>query len=186
LSVLVENKEHISSSARLLNLSPRLLASMIYAEQSLNVRTGEETAETVLARMGYNTSVGIAQIKLTTAVWIEHQIWNAERGFLKKLRDKIPPSASRSELIERLSEPSWNTLYASAYVALIRDTWKDPLAAPWNISQQAGIIGTIYSLGILTHEGELRSVHDHPQINHFGKIAQEFFDSMLLREGFPE
>jgi len=79
--ILVENKAYINKYAKIFEVSPRLLASIIYSEHKLNLKPGESTLDYIFAKSGYNSSLGVAQIKISTAEWIEQQINNKQSQF---------------------------------------------------------------------------------------------------------
>ena len=101
------------------------------------------------------------------------------------LRDRIPLSKDRDELVGRLNDPSWNILYAGAYLRMIQNHWKQSLSAPWNEHRMVGIVATVYSVGLTTHHGTVRPAHEFPLTNRFGDVAQEFFDSMAMAVELP-
>jgi len=178
----------IRGSARAFAISPRLLASVVYAEHALNLRPGESVLEEVFARTGYNVSIGIAQIKVETAVWIEQNLHDpSSRFFLgEEASELIRKSGSYKELIDRLSADSVNLRYASAYLAMIEKLWGSTLQAPWLQNSRVGIFATVYSLGIAKSDGSLRLPHDQARMGDFGRKAQAFYDSFLLNSEFSE
>ena len=187
LRTLIDQKENILHAGRVLRLSPRLLASVVYAEHVLNVKPGEQVLDVVFARTGYSSSLGIAQVKVNTAEWLERVVNN--RSSLLYLGETVewilPISHTRSELIDKLTVPSTNLLYAAAYLRIIDKLWGETLTVPWLQDSKAGILGTLYSLGINLPNGSLRQPHTHPRMNHFGEIVQEFNDSFLMVNELP-
>jgi len=184
--ILVENKAYINKYAKIFNFSPRLLASIIYSEHKLNLKPGEATLDYIFAKSGYNSSLGIAQIKISTAEWIEQQINNKKSQFYlgESISKLIKVSSSRSELITKLSDPKTNILYAACYVAMILKIWGDELSFSELRENKIGITATLYTLGIVDSEGKTRKPHSNAGMNNFGKTAQEFYESFLLREEF--
>ena len=184
--ILIENKAYINKYAKLFDLSPRLLASIIYSEHKLNLMPGESTLDYIFAKSGYNSSLGVAQIKITTAEWIEQQINNEQSPFYlgasKSLLIKI--SSSRSEVINKLSDPQTNILYAACYVAMILKIWGDELNFSELRGSKVGITATLYTLGIVDNEGKTRKPHPNAGMNNFGKTAQEFYTSFMMRKEF--
>lgn len=186
-TLLREHQQEISTAARQFRISARLLASVVFAERSLNVKPGELIVDYVLAKSGYNSSLGMAQVKVNTAEWIEEQLHNPDSEFyLGEASSRVIPAArSESERIERLNDASWNLLYAAAYVAMIKKQWSSIFLTSPHPTIQTGVIATVYSLGISRPDGSIRIPHNHPQLNQFGKTAQEFFDSFRMRIEFP-
>ena len=199
--LLSKNAHNITHAARSFGISPRLLASIVYAEQTQNVKPGEKFLDVVFAHSGYNSSVGISQIKVNTAEWIEEQV-HSEEGIVANRRDLIARSADRTELVHKLSLDSTNLLYAAAYIAMIENLWGEvlqaldlpngPIKKPSPGSEgglqasRTGIIATLYSLGIVRSNGSFRMPHDDPQMSDFGRKAQEFYDSFQLRAEFAK
>jgi len=147
---------------------------------------GESTLDYIFAKSGYNSSLGISQIKITTAEWIERQINNEQSPFYlgasKSLLIKI--SSSRSEVINKLSDPQTNILYAACYVAMILKIWGDELSFSEVRDSKVGITATLYTLGIIDSDGKIRKPHPGAAMNVFGKTAQEFYTSFMMREEF--
>jgi hypothetical protein len=186
LTVLQKHTDEITDAARSFGIAPRLLASIIYAEQSLNVKPGEDILDRVFALSGYNSSIGVAQVKVNTAAWIEAQL--ADPGspcFLSDTLHHVLSSASRSELARKLSEPATNLKYAAAYVAMIQKLWRPVLDEPAFRLSATGIVATLYSLGLTRSNGSLRLPHPTPRMNRFGEVAQRFFDSFEMPEYLP-
>jgi hypothetical protein len=187
-AILRENRQNIVMAAREFGQPPRLLASIIFAERSTNLRVGKSMAEDLAARVGYNSSIGVAQVKVETARWIEKHLGDLSRilSLSAETSRSLAPSRTRGELIQRLMEPSTNLLYAAAYIALITESWTDVLRTPSLQDSRVGIIATLYSLGLELPDGSLRSPHPNPTMNHFGEVAQAFYDGSILREEFPK
>ncbi|MDE3057973.1 MAG: hypothetical protein KGJ59_08450 [Bacteroidota bacterium] len=131
-------------------------------------------------------SVGFAQIKVTTAFWIEKEIHNPQSLYYlgSDVERRFPRSTSRSELIHRLLNDSTNILYCCAYLAMIQQRW-EKAGAFLSEQNKTGIIATLYSLGVIRFDGTERTPHPNPQMNHFGETAQRFYDGFVLRGEFP-
>ncbi|MFA4922583.1 MAG: hypothetical protein WC557_00125 [Ignavibacteriaceae bacterium] len=185
-NILIENKEYINKYAKVFNISPRLLASIIYTEQKLNVMPGEGVLDYIFAKSGYNSSLGIAQVKINTAEWIEQQINNTQSPFYlgESISFLIKISNSRNELINKLSDPKTNILYAACYVAMILKIWGNELDFTSLNEIKVGITATLYTLGILDCNGKIRMPHPGAAMNVFGKSAQEFYLSFFMRKDF--
>jgi ABC-type Fe3+-citrate transport system substrate-binding protein len=126
---LIKYQKEINNAATEVNISPRLLASVIYAEHKLNYNLEDEVLDGVLANIGYNSSVGVAQVKVSTAAWIEKQLHNKKSAFYLYLGcdSLLSVSKDRSELITRLTEAKTNILYAACYIAMIEKLWNNIL-----------------------------------------------------------
>jgi len=184
--IIVENKAYINKYAKVFDISPRLLASIIYSEHKLNLMPGESTLDYIFAKSGYNSSLGVAQIKISTAEWIEQQLNNKQSQFYLgvSISNLIKVSSSRSEVINKLSDPQTNILYATCYVAMILKLWGDELSFSELREIKVGITATLYTLGIVDSVGKTRKPHSSAGMNNFGKTSQEFYSSFLLREEF--
>ena len=184
--LLLQWKDEITTAAELVGMSPRIIASIIYAEHKLNVKPGENILDYVFAKSGYNSSMGIAQVKINTAFWIEEQIHNPQSQFYlgEEIRNKVPLSKNWEEFIDKLDNPETNILYASCYIAMINKLWELVLELINSGKNKVGIIATIYSLGIFDSNNKARNTHIDAKMNEFGKTAQEFYNSFSLRDDF--
>ncbi len=185
--ILIKYSSEIKSSSELFNISPRLLASIIYAEHKLNYKVGEKTIDYILAKSGYNSSLGVCQIKVNTAIWIEENINNPESRFYlgEKYKNIINLSKTRDEVVEKLNLPEINILYASCYIAMIKKLWDEELNSFLLKDKRTGIIATLYSLGLIDNKGYIRQPHNNAKMNNLGLLAQEFFDLFNLIIEFP-
>ncbi len=130
--------------------------------------------------------MGIAQVKINTAFWIEEQIHNPQSQFYlgEVIRNKVPLTKNWEELIDKLENPETNILYASCYIAMINKLWEPVLELNNSGKNRVGIIATIYSLGIFDSNNKARNPHIDAKMNNFGKTAQEFYQSFSLRNDF--
>lgn len=183
---LLKYKNEITQAAKQIGISPRIIASIIYAEQKLNVKLGEDILDYVFAKSGYNASLGIAQVKINTAFWIEKQVHNPGGQFYlgKYFENQIPLSVDLEEVIDKLKNPMINILYASCYIAMIKNLWEPIFELSSLESISVGIIASIYSLGIIDSENKIRKPHIDAKMNNFGQTAQEFYQSFSLRNHF--
>ena len=187
-ALLVEHRAEIHDAAKAYGISARLLASVVYAERSSNIRPGEDVVDVVLARTGYNSSVGLAQVKVETAFWITEQLSDPKSPFYltPEKAQILPLPKGRQELIDPLAEPRTNLLFAAAYLEIIARHWATVLETMQSTSDRVALLGTLYSLGLERADGSGRSPHTDAKPNRFGQIAQEFYDSFLLRQEFPD
>jgi len=183
--LLIENKDFIYSSAVLFNVQPRLIASIIYVERTLNVNWMEGQLDLLLAKAGYSSSIGLGQIKIHTAEWIEKKLHDSTSKYYlgDVYKSYIPKSKSRDEIIERLDGPEWNTKYVAGYIAMFCHRW---LNDGFDISARPDIIGTLYSLGpYRVSDGSERKPHVNPKANYFGEETVKFYYSDQLSFLFP-
>jgi hypothetical protein len=184
LEEIFSHKELIIKSSEQLGVSPRVVASIIYAERFLNYNWEDDLLDELFAETGYNSSIGFGQMKPNTAFFIEQQLHNpSSKYFLgNNIQIVIKQSKSKKEIIEKLVNDTTNIYYCSAYLAMIKHRWSDTFL--FQSANEAVILATLYSLGIIKYDGTERVPHDNPQINYFGKTAQDFFDSFKLTNTF--
>ena len=197
LLLLIGNKEErvlndikskqsvIAQAASTMLISPRTVASVIYAERLLNYNWEDKILDDVTVRVGYNSSIGFAQIKITTAFWIEEELHKPYGHYYlgKEIEQRFPRSRTREELINRLINDSTNIQYGAAYLAMIRMRWTNT-GFCFAENNEAGMLGTLYCLGILKNNDKERLPNANASTNDFGKTAQAFYDSFTLRKEF--
>lgn len=187
LEELAERNEFIIQAAKAVNISPRIVAGVIYAERLRNFHWNDEILDDVLAQSGYNSSIGFAQIKVNTAFWIEEQLHTPSGKYFlgETIRSQFPRSRSREELIARLMNDSINIRYCAAYLAMVKKRWSDA-GYFLTLASEAGLLATLYSLGIIKPNGEERLPRPNSSVNEFGNTAQKFYDGFMLREMLGE
>lgn len=185
IQVLKKNTEAIVSAGNLFNISPRLIASVIYVEHALNVTWVDRDVDPLLAVYGLNVSLGLGQVKINTAVWIEQSLHDSTSAYFlgANCSELIPLSASREETIKRLLLPPWNAKYIAANLAMIRYRWKE---AGVTIDDNTEILATLYSAGVVENNIEKRFPRTQPVSNGFGKLAEKFYLSNICRDELPE
>jgi len=184
LEELSSRKGIIIQSSQHFGISSRVVASVIYAERFLNYNWEDDLLDELFAETGYNSSIGFGQIKPNTAFFIEQELHNPQSKYFlgNNIQTIIQRSKSKKEIIGKLVNDTTNIYYCSAYLAMIKQRWsKVFLFQPQN---ETGILATLYSLGIVRFDGTERIPHENPQINPFGRTAQNFFDSFKLRDEF--
>lgn len=179
---LVTHKDLIIRAAMTVDISSRIVASTIYTERLLNYKWDDAILDNVLAKSGYNSSVGFSQIKLNTAFWIEEELNNPAGKYYmgNNIASHFKRSRSRDELIEKLVNDSTNIHFCAVYLAMIQKRWSKDFQ--FKLDNETGILATIYSLGVFMSNGEERKPHGNPQMNIFGKKAQEFYNGFILKE----
>ncbi len=156
----------IKKYCHIFNLSPRVYASVVYGELFNNLDVYDDFDE-VRARIGFDPSIGFSQIRLSTSVWLEDNY--CLNGFIKK-------SKTKKELIDKLVNDDSNIMYSVLYVSVIESTIKKK-HIPLNVCT----IASYYGRGI-DYEKE---IYDFSYSNRIGTTAQEFYDSVKLKESFP-
>ncbi|MGB2869953.1 MAG: hypothetical protein WBD36_16005 [Bacteroidota bacterium] len=184
LRVLRSNCENIKNAAILFNVHPRVVASVIFVEHLMNVTWVDRKLDVTFARYGFNTSIGLGQVKVETAEWIQRELRDStSRYFLGCSADTIfPLTASKPDLINRLSDSAWNARYVAANLAMISKRWTDA-GAP--LSGRLNVLATLYSVGVVRSGLEKKKPHPNPLANQFGRLAEQFFGSDIMIEYFP-
>jgi hypothetical protein len=186
VGVLKQNADVICKAGELFNVSPRIVASVIFVEHALNVTWVDRDVDPLLAQYDINVSLGLGQVKINTAKWIEELLHDStSRYFLgEKYSLLLPLSTSREDLVKRLLIPSCNAKYIAAVIAMIQHRWKE---AEVDIRNEVDILATLYSAGVVNDDGfEKRPPHENPKSNRFGKIAEEFYESEIEGVEFPK
>jgi len=178
----LENKARfINNAAKKLDIDPRLLASVIYAEWRLNVNL-LDSYEKIFASLGNNTSIGLAQIRIATAKWILDTVPDSNSYYFlgPKYYKLLPKYEKREDIVKFLENDSTNCILAAFHLRQIIERWKK---AKFDISNRPDIIATLYSYGLFNRKdgGEIVP-HAKPRSNLFGKIAADFFYSEKIKE----
>lgn len=183
-SVLLQHHDPICRAANAFGIKPRLAASVIFVEQFKNVNWVDRKLDVVFAKYGYNSSIGIGQVKVKTAEWIEQALHDSVNKYFPGgvFSAVIPQSGSRDTLVKRLSDPSWNANYVAANLRQILERWG---RAGVEIASRVDILATLYSTGVVSGEREKKSPHPNPQPNEFGTLAKRFYDSDMLLFWYP-
>ena len=180
----IEKKSYfIINAAKKLDINPRLLASVIYAEWRLNVNL-LDSYEKLFASLGNNTSIGLAQIRIATAKWIIDTVPDSSSYYFlgSQYYKLLPKYERREDIVKLLENDSTNCLLAAFHLRQIIERWKN---AQFDISNRPDIIATLYSYGLFNRENGAEIIpHAKPRSNLFGKIANNFFYSEKMREIF--
>jgi hypothetical protein len=184
LEILKNHSPIIISTSETFNISSRLLASVIYADRRMNYNLLDNALDKSIAMKGRDNSIGIAQVKVSTANWIERQIHNPNSAYYlgEEFERLIPNFSSREETINNLSDSVLNLTYASAYISMIIKRWKN---SGFDISDKIEIVATLYNLGSMKRNGAERLPHNNPSPNEYGIAALYFYESDLLISVFP-
>ncbi len=148
-------------------ITPRTLSAVIYGERYENVNFFDYYDQ-IRAELGYDPSVGLCQVKVSTAIWLLS-------GKDSVLSQTTLPS--RHQLVALLQNDSCNLDLALQYLTLIKSEYSNVYGFPPDITQLAAI----YSRGI--DFGKKVPAYDYR--NSIGDRAHEFFESSRLRHIFP-
>jgi len=179
---ILQNINQFEKAAESLNINTSVLMSVVYVERTLNVDWQDESLDIILARSGYNSSIGLCQVKLKTAYFIEKSFSDTTSIFYpgEEYTNIFQVSKTPEELIVKLSNDSINIFYAAAYLRLIQSFWGTNANS---IDEKPDIIGTLYSVGLYDQSGRLIMPHSNPKANYFGLQVLNnlpFFKRMFL------
>jgi hypothetical protein len=143
VKMLQENKQNIMEAAKEFGVDPVILAGCIYAEQRLNVNLRD--ALTDLPLYFLDTSIGIGQVKVSTAKMLE------DNGLIERTESfssadiDFTVNIPREQMIAyKLSDDKKNIRYAAAYLKHHQDRWRNKFP---EIGGRPDILGTLYNLG---------------------------------------
>ena len=176
--VIKANSAYIISAGKEFGVNPAILASVIYAEQVLNVTYTEKIEDAAQAILGLDCSVGIAQVRISTAEKVENN------GYISKTTNTIASKymytipiigkqvystdviSRKDNIYNKLKDNETCVRYAAAYIAMIQDIWKDAYS---EIDGRTAIIATLYNVG----ENGKKGPNANPKSNEFGDFAKE-------------
>ncbi|MDP2587306.1 MAG: hypothetical protein Q8P33_00840 [bacterium] len=122
-----EELSHIAGAAEATTTDPVLVATVI--EQELRwLDDGELERDILSALAGENPSIGLGQVRLSTAQEIEQE------DPFGLLPEYDASDQARTERIRRLANDDWNPLYVSSYLYLLAQRF--PGEAPLDLAQR--------------------------------------------------
>ena len=160
---------YIKTECIRLGIKPRVYISIIYGELKNNFNEWDRF-DNFRAKIGMDPSVGFAQIKISTAEWIEDKY--SGNKFIYK-------SNTHDELVHKLINDSTNTLYSVFYIKLIMDK----LIFKFKREPTIKLLASYYGSGIDYYREDNIDILYYNQI---GITAQEFYDSDKLLDYFPK
>ncbi len=181
--VIVENAEFIKSAAKRHGVNPAILAACIYTEQANNVTITEDLEDYVQKELGMSCSVGVSQVRTSTAKRIE------EEGYMPKTYDSETrnnafqnPFTGKSiyssdtysrdeEIYYKLKDPETNINYAAACLAMLQDRWREEYPI---IAGDSAILATLYN----NDEDGKKMPHPNPKPSPFGDFAKANYSYM--------
>jgi hypothetical protein len=165
--IIKDNAQYIKDAAAEFGVNPAILAACIYAEQRLNVDWKDDLTDRPL--YFFDTSVGISQVRISTAKMLEDAGYMPKTESYKIYANRIV--VNREETIaDKLMNNQTNVRYAAAYLAYWQDQWKDVYP---EIAERTAILATLYNLGERANEpnSNLQSIP-------FGDFAEENYSHM--------
>ena len=178
-----KNASNIISAGKKFGVNPSILAATIYAEQVLNVNYTEGVEDFTQAVLGMDCSVGISQVRISTAKKVE------DAGYIEKTYQTEMTAylftnpftgnavystdviSRESNVYDKLINDNTNILYAAAYLALIQDKWKGVYP---EIDGRTAVLATLYNIG----ENGTKGPNSNPGTNEFGKFAKKNYYKM--------
>ncbi len=181
--VIEENREHILEMAALYGVDPKVVAGAIFTEQAMNV-DWKDSADGFLGFYGLDTSIGVGQVRMSTAKFVEDQGYlnkssGEEGGWALPFGGFLNGTETMARE-QRLEDPRTNIAYVAAYLKHFQDTWAEEYPA---IAQDPAILGTLYNLG---HE---KVPNGSPEPNEFGAFMGEsmhMMDEVLSQQCIDE
>jgi hypothetical protein len=199
--VFTRDEAVIKKSASDAHVSPRLILSCVIGEQFRFFNNRRDSFKSyfeplkILASLS-NTSFGIAGLKPKTIGQIEDNLKNPKSNFYLGLdmehivdyKDGVDVESERMNRITNSKDPYYSYLYVGLYIKEVVAQWKK---AGYDVSYNAGVIGTLYNLGfyysIPKSNPEIGgSVININNVDYtFGDIADEFYYSSELSDIYP-
>lgn len=166
--VIESQRDIIIKSCSLYNIKPRMYVSIIYGELKNNFDEWDRF-DNFRAKIGMDPSIGFAQIKVSTAFWIEDNY--ADNKIIFK-------SNNQEELVKKIINDSINILYSVFYIKLIQDE----LIKKFQREPSVKTLASYYGRGIDYYmEDQLDSLY----YNQIGVTAERFYNSDELLECLP-
>ena len=164
-----ENRNNIIASADKFGLDPKMVAIMIYTEQANNYDFKDVLADSLLGRFGIDMSIGIGQVRVSTAERIENA------GYMPQiiLPYNIPVIGrfiERQVRISKLKNPATNIDYVAGLVKNIVNNWETDYP---EIVESPDIVWTIYNTG-----NNFDTPHSNPKPGALADFALENYDLM--------
>jgi hypothetical protein len=159
-SILIKNKAIIDYYCKYIGISSKLYASVIYGELYNNLDY-YDNFDIIRGRLGYNSSIGFAQMKVSTLYWIEE-------NYIMINKPKMDP-------IDKLVNDSSNIFYSCIYIKLIMDKYENKYKIKPSILQ----IASYYGKGI-DNKNEMSSLYN----NRIGKTAASYYASDMANKYF--
>lgn len=178
-----ENVTHIVSAGKEFGVNPAILAATIFAEQVINVNYTEAIEDYIQAVLGLDCSVGISQVRISTAKKVEdneyitktyhttiitYMYTNPVTGNAVYNTEVI---SRESNIYDKLINDYTNIRYAAAYLALIQDMWKEKYPT---IDGDTAVLATLYNIG----EYGTKGINSSPEPNAFGEFAKKNYYKM--------
>ena len=187
--IIKRNADAIINAGNYYKVNPAIIAACIYTEQCLNVNWIDSLTDKIGYRL--DTSIGIGQVKISTAKLLEDSGYIAKTeysryeryGYVFVVYWKAPGvgevvANSREEAISyRLSSESENVNYVAAYLRYFQDRWENVCD---DIDGKTDILATLFN------QGEKKPPHPNPKPNPFGEQAKKEYEYMRKLLGLSD
>ncbi len=176
-NIIRENAWAIKNAGAYYGVNPAILAGCIYTELTWNYNWVDELTDLPLYFL--DTSIGIAQVKVSTAIMLEDSGYIAKTEFSYIVENLwyapgvgyVEANNRNQAVATRLTSPSESINYAAAYLSYIQDLWRD--AYP-QIDGKSDILGTLYNIG----EYGSRGINSNPESRPFGDNVKNEYNYM--------
>ena len=165
-NVIRDNAQHIIKAAEEFDVDLQILAGVIYAEQRLNVDWKDDLTDWLGSTGLIDTSVGIAQVRMSTAESVENDGYMERTEMLYNWMGIIV--TEHQIRCAKLSDNETNVRYAAAYLKQLTKAWEPSYKS---IAKDPAILGTLYNIGVGTP-------HKNPEPNDFGRFVRDHYDRM--------
>ena len=182
--IIKNNADYINAAGAYYNVNPAIIAACIYTEQIKNVNWVDSLTD--VPGFWMDTSVGIGQVKISTAKMLEDNGYIAKTEF-KRLEvignmtysvwstpgthtGEVYANSREEAISYRLSSDGENVNYVAAYLAYWQDVWRP--AYP-QIDGHSDILGTLYNLG-----DRANPPNTNPKPNPFGENVKKEYHYM--------
>lgn len=186
--IIRRNAAGIKHAGAYYHVNPAIIAGCIYTELYHNVDWVDSLTD--VPAWFADTSIGIGQVKISTAKKVEDAGYIAKttykrtdiyNGYIRVNIYSTPGygngeavADSREQAIAiRLTSESENVNYVAAYLAYIQDIWRG--AYP-EIDGRSAILGTLYNVG--ERGSDNKGPHSNPRPNPFGEWVKGEYDWM--------
>lgn len=168
ISTIVNHRNTINNVCLLYDIDPRIYVSVVYSEL-INNYNALDNYDEFRARIGMNPSLGFAQMRVSTCVWLENN-YSGNYG--------IHLSKTRVELVNKMINDSINIHYSCLYINLIKKRFEETYPRGMIASKH---LATYYGKGIDESNETITTL----TINKMGVTADSFYYSHKLLKFFP-
>jgi hypothetical protein len=197
---VIKDSALIDSAAKVCNVEPRLIVSVLLGEQMRLFNSTREVYKKVISPLKILSveakfSLGVTGIKEETALKVERFLKDSLSPFYLGLKYKdllrfytADPNKERFSRLVNYKNHLYSYLYAAIILRQVREQWRK---AGYDISERPEILATLYNVGF-----EYSKPGPSPRVGgskvtineksySFGALAYEFYYSGELLKEFP-